>query len=112
MPRFLSSAALLALFFLTGCSWFGGGDDHPAGSGLVVGDEPYAVQAGVSVLREGGSAVDAATTIYFALAATYPVAAGIGGGGICLVRDPNRGRTDEFAFLPRSAAGGGAYAVP
>lgn len=79
---------------------------------LAVGDEPYAVKVGASVLRQGGSAADAATAMYFALAVTYPVAAGLGGGGICLVRDPASNRTEEFDFLARDAGGGGAYAVP
>ena len=91
---------------------FGSGEKPVPKTGYVVGDEPYAVQAGASVLSEGGSAVDAATTIYFALATTYPVAAGIGGGGICVVHDQESNRTDTFSFLARNATGGGTYGVP
>lgn len=79
---------------------------------LVVGDEPYAVGVGAQALAEGGSAVDAATAMYFALSVTYPVAAGLGGGGICLVRDTKRNQTEAFDFLARDSGGGGAYAVP
>ncbi len=49
--------------------------------------------------------------MFFALSATYPVAAGVGGGGICLVRDA-RGNVQEFDFLGRRANRGGAYAIP
>lgn len=119
MHRFPISAALLGLVFLTGCSWFGGanapfsGASSPVASGgLVVGDEPYAVKAGASVLAEGGSAADAVTATYFALAATYSVAAGIGGGGICIVHDQKSGRSEAISFLARDAAGGGAFGVP
>jgi gamma-glutamyltranspeptidase/glutathione hydrolase len=106
---------------LSGCSTdlggslgLGGGSNAsgaPA-TALVVGDEPYAVQAGALILREGGSAADAATAMYFALAVTYPVAAGLGGGGICIVRDAARNQSEEFDFLARDTAAGGAYAIP
>jgi gamma-glutamyltranspeptidase / glutathione hydrolase len=79
---------------------------------LVVGDEPYAVKVGAAILSQGGSAVDAATAMYFALSVTYPVAAGLGGGGICIVRDSSHNQAEEFDFLARDSGGGGAYAVP
>ena len=90
-----------------------GGTSGGAGArALVVGDEPYAVKVGAAILQQGGSAVDAATAMYFALAVTYPVAAGLGGGGICIVRDTASSRTEEFDFLARDSGAGGAYAVP
>lgn len=84
--------------------------DGAGAQSLVVGDEPLAVGVGARILGAGGSAADAATAMYFALAVTYPVAGGLGGGGICLVHDT--GRTEEIDFLARDSAGGGAYAVP
>ena len=92
-----------------------GGIFRGSGAGaraLVVGDEPYAVQVGAQILRQGGSAADAAAATYFALSVTYPVAAGLGGGGICIVHDGASGQTEEFDFLARDAGSGGAYAVP
>jgi gamma-glutamyltranspeptidase/glutathione hydrolase len=112
--RILACASSLVL--LSGCSTglLGGGNTAGGASAtaLVVGDEPYAVQAGALVLREGGSAADAATAMYFALSVTYPVAASLGGGGICIVRDGAHDQTEEFDFLARDSSGGGAYAVP
>ena len=70
------------------------------------------MQAGADVLAHGGNAADAAAATYFALAVTYPMAAGLGGGGICVVADTANARAEEFDFLPREAAGGGPYAVP
>ncbi|MGH6828880.1 MAG: gamma-glutamyltransferase, partial [Rhizomicrobium sp.] len=80
-------------------------------AGLAVGDEPYSVKTGTAILSEGGSAADAVTAMFFAMTATYPVAAGLGGGGICLVADPVKG-VREFDFLPRAASAGGTVAVP
>jgi len=79
--------------------------------GVAVSDEPLAARAGASALTAHGSAVDAVATMFFTLAATYPAAAGLGSGGICLVRDTS-GRVSEFNFLTRAPARGGAYAVP
>lgn len=91
---------------------FGPSSSGPAGTGYAVGDEPYAVRVAVNVLDQGGSAADAATAMYFALSATYPVAAGLGGGGLCVVYDAQSGRSQAIDFLARNAAGGGAFAVP
>lgn len=105
----LSAAAVL----LSACSIdVGFAPESPKVGAYVVGDEPYAVRAGASVVAQGGNAVDAATAMYFALSVTYPVAAGLGGGGICVVHDPKSGRNEEFDFLARSSSSGGAFAVP
>jgi gamma-glutamyltranspeptidase/glutathione hydrolase len=85
-------------------------DTRPAG--LVVGDEPDAVRAAADMLAQGGSAADAATAMYFALAVTYPIAAGLGGGGLCTVYNQPNGTADVFSFLPGNPANGGSFAVP
>ncbi len=60
---------------------------HPvvARSGMVATENKYATQAGLQVLKEGGNAVDAAVTIGFTLAVTYPRAGNLGGGGFMLI---------------------------
>src|ERR1700721_216541 len=53
---------------------------------MVVAQEELATEVGVSVLRSGGNAVDAAVAVGFALAVTHPFAGNLGGGGFILVR--------------------------
>lgn len=117
MLRSRIPACIASLLLLSACSLDLSGSlglnsgGTQAGS-LVVGDEPFAVRAGAAILSQGGSAVDAVTATYFTLAVTYPVAAGLGGGGICIVHDAATGQNDEFDFLARDAGGGGSYAIP
>jgi gamma-glutamyltranspeptidase/glutathione hydrolase len=111
MLRILRLAGAAGILFVTACSSSDSGN-APLGGGYVVGDEPFAVKSAAAILAQGGSAADAATTMYFSLAVTYPVAAGLGGGGMCVVHDQATGRNEVFNFLARDSASGGAFAVP
>lgn len=65
--------------------------------GMVVAQEPIAADAGLSVLKSGGNAVDAAIAVGFALAVTQPSAGNIGGGGFMLIRFAD-GKTSFLDF--------------
>jgi gamma-glutamyltranspeptidase/glutathione hydrolase len=64
-----------------------GAEPHTARGqrGMVVSVSEPATQVGVSILRRGGNAVDAAIAVALALAVTHPEAGNIGGGGFMMV---------------------------
>jgi gamma-glutamyltranspeptidase/glutathione hydrolase len=61
----------------------------PAKHHMIVAAEPYAAEAGLEMLRAGGSAVDAAIAAQVVLTLVEPQSSGIGGGAYLLVAEPN-----------------------
>jgi gamma-glutamyltranspeptidase / glutathione hydrolase len=92
-------AALLAVLYLAEPVW--ARQPVRGRSGMVVTEEPIAADVGVSVLKTGGNAIDAAVAVGFALAVTYPVAGNIGGGGFMLIRFAD-GRSTFIDFRERA----------
>lgn len=78
--------------------------------GGVASPETLASQVGISVLRDGGNAIDAAVAIGFALAVTFPSAGNIGGGGFLLYRHPSgRNVAIDFREIAPSASTSNMY---
>lgn len=101
------SRAALGVLLLAGlgaCPAFAAPQSRPA-RGMVVAQEARAAEAGAQVLREGGTAADAAVATAFALAVTHPVAGNLGGGGFLLWRGPDgAAEVQDFRETAPSAA--------
>src|SRR5579871_3181813 len=77
------SAILLAL----GVSAASAATPPAATRHMIVAAEPDAASAGLEMLRQGGSAVDAAIAAQMVLTLEEPQASGIGGGAYLIVSD-------------------------
>jgi gamma-glutamyltranspeptidase/glutathione hydrolase len=65
---------------------------EPARRHMVAAGHPLAAQAGLDVLRDGGTAVDAAVAVQMVLTLVEPQSSGIGGGAFLLHLDGGSGR--------------------
>lgn len=70
--------------------------------GMVTSPHHLASQAGLQVLRDGGTAVEAAVAVAAALAVVYPHMTGIGGDAFWIIHEPGR---DPLAIDACGAAG-------
>ncbi|HVN59538.1 MAG TPA: gamma-glutamyltransferase [Bacteroidales bacterium] len=69
--------------------------------GMVVSAMKQASGAGLSILKKGGNAIDAAVATGFALSVCYPEAGNIGGGGFMLIRMAD-GRTEVLDYREKA----------
>lgn len=74
---------------------------------MIAAAHPLAVEAGLEILRAGGSAVDAAVTVQAVLGLVEPQSSGIGGGAFLLHYDPVTG--DINAYDGRETAPASAW---
>ncbi|MEA3014571.1 MAG: gamma-glutamyltranspeptidase / glutathione hydrolase [Sphingomonadales bacterium] len=65
-------------------------------AGAVSAADPRAADAGARILREGGSAADAAFATMLALTVVEPQSSGIGGGGFLLYHDQATGHLSSY----------------
>jgi gamma-glutamyltranspeptidase / glutathione hydrolase len=77
-----------------------------AEKGMVVSAQHLATEVGVDVLKRGGSAIDAAVAMGYALAVVYPAAGNLGGGGFMTIwfADGRKTFLDFREKAPRAAS--------
>lgn len=73
-----------------------------ASRGIVASAHPLATAAGLSILRQGGNAVDAAVATTLAISVVEPFSAGIGGGGFLLYRPADTGKVEALDFREKA----------
>ncbi len=105
MSLALKTFAALAVLLLAACAT-PSPTAPPGPKAMVVAANPLAVEAGLKVLRQGGSAVDAAVAVQAVLGLVEPQSSGLGGGAFMTHYD---GRTHAVtAYDGRETAPAGA----
>jgi gamma-glutamyltranspeptidase/glutathione hydrolase len=87
MKRF--AALILALLLVPASA-------APAKRHMIAAANPYAAEAGLQMLRQGGSAIDAAIAAQAVLTLVEPESSGIGGGAFMMVFDPKTNKVTSF----------------
>ena len=124
------SSLIISLFFvstlfLTGCSateidsgLFPRADGRTRSSfaaqasrAMVVTENKRASEIGLSILKQGGNAFDAAIAVSFALSVLRPQSTGLGGGGFFLLYEPSK-NSDVIFLDARERAPSGFTGFP
>lgn len=104
LKRLFVSIAPLAL---VSCATLPAETAPPTDVGTVASADPRAAEAGMEMLRQGGSATDAAIATMLALTVVEPQSSGIGGGGFMLRGLPD-GSVESFDGRETAPAAAGA----
>ncbi len=100
----MSNSKTIVLFILTICFLGATASLNAqtyAKNGMVVSSDRGSSAVGVSMLKKGGNAVDAAVATAFSLAVTHPSAGNIGGGGFMVFMNAE-GKTTTIDFREKA----------
>lgn len=79
-------------------------DDH-GNAGMVSSGSKHASEAGASILRDGGNAVDAAAATSLALSVSATAFSGIGGGGFMMVHMADQNQSTMIDYRENAPSG-------
>jgi gamma-glutamyltranspeptidase/glutathione hydrolase len=97
MPAVARTLLLLALGALTACAQIGIRVPPPvARQAAVAAAHPLAVEAGLEILRAGGTAIDAAVAVQAMLGLVEPQSSGVGGGAFLLYYEAATGKITAY----------------
>jgi len=107
MQRKIGISFLLLVFYTVGTAQqvlpYQVNKEFTGDQGAVVSAHPLASKAGLSMLQQGGNAIDAAIATQLALAVVYPGAGNLGGGGFMLAY-LNSGKTISLDYRETAPA--------
>lgn len=93
LPALAAVAAALLLVLGVTAYWWRSGAPQPF---MIATANPYATEAGAQILREGGSAVDAAIAVQAVLSLVEPESSGLAGGAFMMHFDRKSGATEAY----------------
>src|SRR5204862_8020129 len=96
LQRCLSGVLALSLVAAPACAAPKPAAQPPASKGMIAAANPLAVEAGLKVLRAGGSAVDAAVAVQAVLGLVEPQSSGLSGGAFMTYYDAKTKRTTAY----------------
>jgi len=99
----LKSIPYIAVFFLCPCLF--SAQKAESTSGVVVSGSPQSTEAGIRILKAGGTAADAAVAVSLTLGVTEPFNSGLGGKLVVLYYDATTGKISYLDAIEAAPAG-------
>jgi gamma-glutamyltranspeptidase / glutathione hydrolase len=101
---FISVVAALFLFSFL-CPTLFSAQKAESTSGVVVSGSPQSTEAGIRILKQGGTAADAAVAVSLTLGVTEPFNSGLGGKLVILYYDASNGKVSYIDALETAPTG-------